>query len=89
MGAFTEGIILLLIKSCQVINKGMLSRWRFVGPSLQAWRVPSCCSPSALPYPSWLCRRVPASLRKPGPGAGGVKGSAGGVAAADKEQFCV
>lgn len=34
MGGFTERFILLLIKSRQVINKGVLSRGRFVGPPL-------------------------------------------------------
>lgn len=34
MGAFTEGFVLLLTESCRVINKGVLGRRRFVGPSL-------------------------------------------------------
>lgn len=33
-GGLTEGFILLLMKSHQVINKGVLSRGRFVGPPL-------------------------------------------------------
>lgn len=34
MGGFAEGFIPLLIKSRWVINKGVLGRWRVVGPSM-------------------------------------------------------
>lgn len=34
MGGFAGGFIPLLIKSCRVINKRVLGRRRFVGPSL-------------------------------------------------------